>query len=157
MRPLSRRQGWRFALAAVALVVVANVAMVTWLLPEGDPQPLSLGTTELRWTGDEAAISAPVHNDGDRAVELVSASAPGVPGATVRRPVDGTYTTAADAWTPVAGRTVPAGGDEWLDIAVPARCPHAPTVKGLEVRMRIDGRDVTQALTLPKLAPVRCR
>lgn len=147
---------WRFTAVAIALIVLVNVVALLVIAPDDEPVPLSVGSTELRWVGDIAAISVPVRNDSGEAVELLSASVPGRPAAEVRRPTSEPYTTANDAWLPVTGSQLGAGDSELLDIAVPARCPNAPTVRTLEVRMRGDGREVTQSLALPKVLPARC-
>ena len=154
MRAHQRR---RFVAVSVVLVVLVNVLAVMFVIPGDEPLPLELGLTELRWVGNTAAISAPVHNEGDSPVELLSASVPGVPAAKVQRPTGETYLTERDAWVPVAGRTLPPGDSEWLDIVVPARCPNVPAVKTLAVRVRVDGREATQTLALPKVAAGQCR
>jgi hypothetical protein len=146
----------RFVVLGVLLVVLANAVALLGVLADDEPTPLSVGTTELRWAGDTAAISVPVRNDSDDAVELLSASVPGLPAATLRRPTSELYVSERDAWRPVAASKLGPGDSELLDIAMSARCPNAPTVRTLEVRMRVDGREVTQTLTLPKVLPGRC-
>jgi len=155
MRVMKRRHRWRFTLVAVASIVLANAVALLVVFSDDEPMLLSVGNTELMWRGERAVIMPSLHNDGDSTVELLGASVPGVRDAGVMRSA-GEWVLEKDAHLPVRGLKIAVDSSDWLEIFVPARCPNAPTVKTLDVRMRVDGREVTQSLAMPKIVADRC-
>lgn len=152
MRALSVRERWAAALVGIIMIVVANLAFVALAFPDDEPQPLSLGNTELRWYGEQAVVDPAIRNDGDSTVELLSVSAPG---ARVMRSAD-QWVVESDRLLPVAGLKIAPGGREWVEVSFPNTCPRPPKLARLDVRLRVDGREVTQTLPVPPLYVPPC-
>lgn len=157
MQRMRSRPGWAIALVGVALIVIVNLVLMLWLFPEDEPQPLSAGNAELHRVDDgQATVYAYVRNEGAEPVELVAASVPGVDGAEVSVPNDGTYLHEVDSTKPLQDARIPADDSELLEITLPVRCPPRPTVDRLDVRFTVDGREARQLLRLQQPVKVDC-
>jgi hypothetical protein len=140
--------------AALALIL-GLIPVVGCASTKDEPKSLSVGYTELMWLGDRAEVEPPIHNDGTSTIELLSASVPDVPDAKVWQTAK-TWVLDRDRLMPVAGLKIRPNESEWVTIVVPARCPSAPKITSLELRMRVDGREVTQVAKVPRIVAREC-